>query len=105
MSKKKHKKRHSQDVMDAKRRANQEKLADERARSRNRMNPVARTLLLSNLVFLAAAQLLYSNGIISEVVSSGCTILGIILLLAALWFQFGKKKDDGQQQGNWPGLR
>lgn len=105
MSKKKHKKRHSQDVMDAKRQANQAKLADERARARNRMNPVARGLLLGNLVFLAAAQLLYSNGIISDAVSAGCTILGIILLFVALWFQFGKKKDGDQtRSGNWPGL-
>ena len=107
MSKKKYKKRHSQDVMDAKRQANQARLADDRARNSKRMDPMARNLLWGNLVFLAIAQLLYSNGMISDAISAGCTILGIILLFVALWLQFGKKKDSNSQprSGNWPGLR
>ena len=105
MSKQKHKKRHSQDVMDAKRQANQAKLADERARMQKRMNPAARNLLLTNLVFLAIAQLLYDQGILSDLASSCCTILGIILLFVALWLQFGKKKSDSSGHGTWPGMR
>ena len=98
MSQKKHKKRHSQAVMDAKRQATQAKLADEKDRARKRMHPVARNLLFGDLVFLAACQLLYTQGMLSELVSSLATLVGIVLLVLALYFQFGKKRDGG----SWP---
>lgn len=101
MSKKKYKKRHSQSTMNAKRQAADAKLADEMDRAKNRMDPTARTLLLGDLVFLAVCQLLYSNGMMSELVSGGCTIIGLILLILALWFQFGKKKRGGPGGGGW----
>ena len=104
MSQKKRKKRHSQAVYDAKNRQKQEQLASDQERYGKRMNPTARNLLLGNLVFLAAVSLLYSNNMISATLSGLCSLLGFILLLAALWFQFGKKnRNDGR--GNWPGLR
>ena len=53
MSHKKYKKRHSQSTINAKRQANQAKLADEKDRARKRMDPTARTLLFGNLVFLS----------------------------------------------------
>ena len=106
MSKKKYKKRHSQDVINAKRQANQAKLADEKAKAQKRMKPAARNLLLGNLVFLAAAQFLTDRGLISEAISAGCTLLGIALLILALWIQFKKKGDDDKfYTGNWPGMR
>ena len=100
MSQKKHKKRHSQSTINAKRQANQAKLADEKNRMQKRMDPTARNLLLGDLVFLAICQLLYSNGIISETLSAISSIIGLILLVIALWFQFGKKS--GGSSGGWP---
>lgn len=106
MSQKKYKKRHSQSTMNAKRQAAQAKLADEKDRARKRMDPTARNLLLGNLVFLAASQMLYTNGMMSDTVNAITSIIGIILLFVALWFQFGKKKRDGRPRGggDWPDL-
>ena len=53
------------------------------------------------LVFLAAASILYMNHLISEVVSGLCTIIGLILLFAALWLLFGRKQGGS---GRGPGL-
>ena len=100
MSQKKHKKRHSQSTINAKRQANQAKLADEKDRMQKRMDPTARNLLLGDLVFLAICQLLYSNGIISETLSAISSIIGLTLLVIALWFQFGNKR--GGNSGGWP---
>ncbi len=89
MSQKKHKKRHSQPVLDAKRQAAQTQLAEDRLRRKNRLNPTARTLLLGDLVFLAVTELLYKGEMISEFVSGCMTLIGVVLLVLALWFQFG----------------
>ena len=101
MSQKKHKKRHSQTVMDAKRQANQARLADEKERARNRMNPTARNLLFCDLIFLAACQILYSQGMLSELASGIMTLISIGVLILALYFQFGKKKSGGSGS-SWP---
>ena len=101
MSKKKYKKRHSQSTINAKRQAAEARLADEKDRAKNRMDPTARTLLFGDLVFLAVCQLLDSKGMLSDTLSGGCTIIGAILLIVALWLQFGKKKDD-DHNGGWP---
>ena len=102
MSRKKYKKRHSHSTMEAKRQAAQAKLADEKDRARKRMDPTARNLLLGDLVFLAICQVVYSNGSISNEISSACSIFGLIILVIALWFQFGKRKDGEGPSGNWP---
>ncbi len=94
MSHKKYKKRHSQSTINAKRQANQAKLADEKDRARKRMDLTARTLLFGNLVFLSITVLLERNGLISPLFSGACTIIGVILLILALWFQFGGKGQD-----------
>ena len=57
-----------------------------------KLDPVARGLLLGDLVLLAFTQLLYQQGLISEQASGAATILGVVLLLWALWLQFGPKK-------------
>lgn len=98
MAKKKNKKRQHSRTVELKRQAGQEKLADEIDRNRKRMDPTARLLLFGDLVFLAAASLLYSFQLISDVVSGLCTVIGVILLIAALWFQF-RKKDGGFGKG------
>ena len=102
MSQKKHKKRHHNATVTAKRQAEQEKLADEIDRSKKRMNPTARLLLWGDLVYLAIIVLLDRNGLLSNLVGSVATIIGLILLLLALWFQFGKKNGGGRTPG---GLR
>ena len=95
MSKKKYKTRqHSPTVM-AKRQAEQERIADEVSRNRKRMNPVARNILLADLVILALAALLEHNGLITPLISGMVSIFGLILMVIALWVQFGKKNGGG----------
>ena len=102
MSRKKYKKRHSQSTIETKRQVAQAKLADEKDRARKRMDPTARNLLLGDLVFLAICELLYRNGAISEAITSVCSIFGLLIMVIALWFQFGKKKDGEGPSGKWP---
>lgn len=99
MAKKKYKKRQHSPTVAARRQAEQEKLADEKARSGKRFNPTARALLLTDLVFLAVVSLLDANDMISELVGGTCTLIGVVLLLIALWFQFGPKGGKGFGQG------
>lgn len=91
MARKNDKRRHSFTV-ERKRQLEQEKLADERSRAKNRWNPAGRALLWSDLVFLATASLLDANHLISDTASALCTLVGVILLFAALWLLFGNKK-------------
>lgn len=92
MSQKKYKKRKHSATVTAKRQAEQERIADEKDRARKRMDPTARTLLLLDLVFLAIISLLDANQMILAPVSAISSIVGLLLLIAALWFQFGKGK-------------
>ena len=98
------KRRHSRPV-ELKRQLEQEKLADERERGKKRMDPVARALLLVDLVFLAIVSILSPSvqgiglGVISDEISAVCTVIGVILLVIALWLQFGRKKDGGFGKG------
>ena len=89
---KKNKKRQRSRTVELKRQMEQEKLAEERDRAKKRMNPVARTLLLIDLVFLAVVSLLDINEMISDVISGACTLIGVAMLLIALWLQFGPKR-------------
>lgn len=91
MARKKKKRQHSRTV-ELKRQMEQEMLAEERDRAKKRMNPVARTLLLIDLVFLAVVSLLDINEMISDVISGACTLIGVAMLLIALWLQFGPKR-------------
>ena len=95
MSKKKYKKRQHSATVTAKRQAEQERIADEVSRNRKRMNPVARNILLADLVILALAALLEHNGLITPLISGMVSIFGLILMVIALWVQFGKKNGGG----------
>ena len=95
MSKKKYKKRQHSATVTAKRQAEQERIADEVSRNRKRMNPVARNILLADLVILALAAILEGNGLITPLVSGVVSIVGLILMVVALWIQFGKKNGGG----------
>ena len=88
------KRRHSRAV-DLKRQMDQEKLADEKSRAKNRWNPAGRALLWGDLVFLALFSLLETNGLITDQAAGLCTIIGVALLLIALWLLFGNRKGKG----------
>lgn len=87
----KHKKRHSNSTMTAKKRAKAEAIADQKDRARRRMNPVARNILLGDLVFLAACIWLEQQGLLSESMNNITALIGAALIPIALYFQFVKK--------------
>lgn len=95
MANKKNRKRQHSRTVELKRQQEQAKLADEKDRAKKRMDPTARMLLYGDLVFLAIISLLDYRGLISDLAGGLCTVVGILLLLAALWFQFGKKAGRG----------
>lgn len=67
-------------------------LADETTRSSSkRFDPLARNLLFGDLIVLALSQFLTTKGIMSEFLSNSITLIGFIVLLIAIWIQFGKK--------------
>ena len=99
MSKKK--KRHPQPPPSARTRSQGAVLADEKKRYGKRFKPAARNLLFLNLIFLVVVQLMYSNHLISSLISGVCTIIGIVLLFLALWIQFG----GGFSSGSGPSPR
>ena len=88
---KKHKKRHSNSEMEAKKRARAEEIADQKDRARRRMNPVARNLLLGDVVFLAACIWLEKQGILSAELNNITALIGAAIIPIALYFQFIKK--------------
>jgi len=98
MAKKKYKKRQRSFTEEAKRQAQQEKLSDEKARSGKRLDPTARALLLCDLVFLSITALLENNEMISSGISAVCSLIGLVALIVALWFQFGPR-DKGFGKG------
>ena len=87
----KHKKRHSNSAMAAKKRANAEAIADQKDRARRRMNPVARNLLLGDVVFLAASIWLEEMGVLSPALNPIVSLIGLAIIPIALYFQFVKK--------------
>ena len=98
MSQKKYKKRKHSPTVTAKRQAEQERIADEKDRARKRMDPTARSLLLIDLVFLAVISILDINQMLPPMLNAIATIVGVILLIAALWFQFRKKDKWGRSE-------
>ena len=106
MAQKKYKKRHHNATVTAKKRAEAERIADEKDRSRKRMDPTARTLLFGDLVFLAIVSLLDMAGLLPSPISAVCSLIGIALMLLGLWFQFSRdsKRKSYGDKSNWPGL-
>lgn len=101
MAKKSSKRQHSRAV-ERKRQLEQEKLAGEKTRAKNRWNPAGQALLWSDLIFLSVASLLEINNLISETAGALCTALAVVLLLIALWLLFGSK---GRRSGPGRGPR
>ena len=104
MSQKKHKKRHPQQKRNAASppAAEAEFPSDGR---RKRMNRTSRNLLLLSLVLVAAANLLVNMGMMGQAMANVLSLVGIILLVLALWFQFRDPTGGGQSGVNAPRLR
>lgn len=94
----KRKKRHSNAVMAAKQKAKAEAIADQKDRARKRMNPVARNILLGDLVFLAACIWLEQQGLLSQSMNAVTALIGAALIPVALYFQFVKKDGGGSNR-------
>lgn len=91
----KNKKRQHSRTVELKRQQEQEKIAQEKSRSKNRWNPAGRALLWGDLIFLALTSLLELNGLLPPLAAGVCTVIGFLLLLAALWLLFGPKSGRG----------
>ena len=90
MSKKKHKKRNSNSyVMD------KDPLKLQQTSSAKRLDTLPRNLLLSDLVLMAASQMMLDNGMISQTVADIVGIIGVIMLITALFLLFGPKNRTG----------
>lgn len=87
----KNKKRHANSSAAMRERAENARIADEKDRYRKRMNPIARSILLGDLVFLAIIALLEQHQTISPTLSGLATVIGALLIPVALYFQFVKK--------------
>ncbi len=91
MSKNKKKKRRSKSASSAYVRSEGSTLADEmeQERSSHRMNPVARNILLGDMVFLGICVLLDEKGIVTPVASLILTVIALGLIVVAMFIQFG----------------
>lgn len=98
MAAKKSKRRRHSRTVERKRQIEQEKLTDEKNQTKKRLDPTARLLLYGDLVFLAVISVLDANELISDVAGGIGTIIGVILLILALWFQF-RPRGDGPGKG------
>lgn len=55
-------------------------------------DPLTRNLLLCDLVILAASQMMLDQDMISQGMADFCGVVGIILLIIALYLLFGPQK-------------
>ena len=62
-----------------------------------KMNPIPRNLLCIDLVMLAANEWMVRENMMSEAGANMISVFGVILLLVALYLQFGPKK--GKKKG------
>ena len=60
-----------------------------------KMDPMPRNLLCIDLIMLAASEWMVQEEMLSNSAANMIGILGVILLLAALYLQFGPKKRSG----------
>ena len=91
------KKKHKNSNLAVKRRELENIMADQKDRARKRMNPIARNILLGDLVYLSIIQLLDSNHMLTETAANLATLIGALMIPLALYFQFLK--------GNHPRLK
>ena len=85
MSQKKRKKRNSNY-------AGKDPMKLQQTSNNKKMDPLTRNILLSDLVILAASMMLQEHGLISETMASIVCVVGIIMLIVALYLLFGPQR-------------
>lgn len=103
MSRKKHKKRHPQTKRPVGAPVEESEFASDG--TRKRMNSTTRSILLFALVLLAATEAMFRAGLLPEAVSNVIAIVGLVLLMIALWFQFGDPSGGGRTSSGNPKLK
>lgn len=63
--------------------------------SSKKLKPLPRNLLCIDLVLLAASEWMVQENMLTDAAANGIAILGVILMLAALYLQFGSGKKKG----------
>ncbi len=90
MSQKKHKKHNSTPNA-----LNKDPMKLQQTSRTKRMDTLPRNLLLSDLVILAASQMMLDKGMISNGMADFVGVVGVIMLIAALYLLFGPKNRAG----------
>ena len=73
--------------------------------TRKRMNSTTRSILLFALVLQTATEAMFRAGLLPEAVSNVIAIVGLVLLMIALWFQFGDPSGGGRTSSGNPKLK
>ena len=73
--------------------------------TRKRMNSTARNILLFALILMAATEAMFRAGLLPAAVSNVIAIVGLVLLMIALWFQFGDPSGGGRTSSGNPKLK
>ena len=58
-----------------------------------KMNPLARNLLLLDLVIMGASLMMQENGLITESIGNVIGVLGMIMMVVAIYLEFGPNSD------------
>lgn len=87
MSQKKHKKRNSGAAYTGK-----DPMKLQQTSKNKKADPLTRNILLSDLVILAASMVLQEHGMIGEKMATVVAIVGVIMLIVALYLLFGPQK-------------
>lgn len=58
-----------------------------------KMNPLARNLLLLDLVIMGASLMMQENGLITETVGNAIGIMGMVMMVVAIYLEFGPNSD------------
>ena len=103
MSQKRHKKRAPQRRYSTAAPAAESEFASDGRRKR--MNRTARNILLFTLVLLAAVQLGLQIEVMGEMTANLLSLVGLVLLIAALWIQFRNPNGGGQAGVRSPRLK
>ena len=85
MSQKKHKKRNSNY-------GGKDPMKLQQTSKNKKADPLTRNILLSDLVMLAASMMLQEQGMIGETMATVVTVVGVIMLIVALYLLFGPQK-------------
>lgn len=90
MSQKKHKKRNSSSNYTSK-----DPMKLQQTSSSKKLDPLPRNLLLTDLVLLAASQMMLDKGMISNTMADIIGLVGLVMLITALILLFGPKNRAG----------